>query len=183
MDDQVREAMARWPGVPDVFGWLRLTRRGQWMLVDRNRPDFDEDRHGAGSPITSPPILEFIARNYQADAFGRWHWQNGPQRVFVDIDLAPLILRVTDLGTRRAFLTHTGVLIERIDAVQTDAEGVLYVFTELGPCAVHDLDLAQLEIDFDESDAPALLRLADRRYLIMSLDPSRLDFVRRPRPL
>src|SRR3546814_7173665 len=29
MDENVIAAMARWPDVPDVFGWLSLTERGQ----------------------------------------------------------------------------------------------------------------------------------------------------------
>ena len=98
LDDQVVQAMRRWPQVPAVHGWLRLDRRGRWLLVDRGRPDFDEARDGAGSEITSPPILDFIGRNYGADEAGRWYWQNGPQRVFVDLDLAPLVLRVVGEG-------------------------------------------------------------------------------------
>ncbi|HMN64893.1 MAG TPA: DUF2946 family protein, partial [Burkholderiaceae bacterium] len=41
MDEQVLHAMARWPDVPAVWGWLRLDRRGRWLLVDRGRPGFD----------------------------------------------------------------------------------------------------------------------------------------------
>ena len=71
MDDLVRRAMQRWPDVPAVYGWLRLDRRGRWMLVDRGRLGFDEVRDAAGSPITSEQIVEFIGRNYQADPQGR----------------------------------------------------------------------------------------------------------------
>ncbi|MBM3409976.1 MAG: DUF2946 family protein, partial [Betaproteobacteria bacterium] len=63
-DPLVLRAMARWPNVPAVFGWLRLDPRGHWLLIDRGRPDFDETLHGLGSPITSPAIIEFIGRNY-----------------------------------------------------------------------------------------------------------------------
>jgi len=66
MDEQVLRAMARWPNVPAVYGWLRLGRRGQWFLIDRNSPGFDERIHGEGSPIGNVQINEFIARNYQA---------------------------------------------------------------------------------------------------------------------
>src|SRR5690606_31879682 len=90
MDDQVLKAMARWHAVPAVFGWLRLDRRGGWHLVDLNKPGFDEAQDGLGSPISSPQILEFIERNYGHDELGRWYWQNGPQRAFVDIEAAPL---------------------------------------------------------------------------------------------
>ncbi|MBP6280161.1 MAG: DUF2946 family protein, partial [Rhodocyclaceae bacterium] len=34
MDDAVVRALAKWPDVPDVFGWLRLDKRGQWRLKD-----------------------------------------------------------------------------------------------------------------------------------------------------
>jgi hypothetical protein len=47
IDDQVLRAMARWPNVPAVHGWLRLGRRGRWLLVDRGAPGFDEALHGA----------------------------------------------------------------------------------------------------------------------------------------
>src|SRR5690606_35856163 len=90
MDEQVLRAMARWPDVPAAYGWLRLGRRGQWFLIDRNMPGFDERRHGEGSAIGNEQIREFIGRNYQADADGRWYWQNGPQRAYADLEAAPL---------------------------------------------------------------------------------------------
>ncbi|XOT98625.1 DUF2946 family protein, partial [Alcaligenes pakistanensis] len=34
----------------------------------------------------------FFNRNYQADEKGRWFIQNGPQRVYVRLDAAPLIV-------------------------------------------------------------------------------------------
>jgi hypothetical protein len=34
MDEAVRQALARWPDVPDCFGWLSLSRRGEWQLPD-----------------------------------------------------------------------------------------------------------------------------------------------------
>jgi len=152
MDELVHQAMARWPNVPAVFGWLRLDRRGRWMLVDRGVPGFDERLHGAGSPITSPQILAFIARNYAHDAKGRWFWQNGPQRVFVDTELAPWVLRVLDHGPAARLVTHTGMGVSRVDCAWRTPQGDLILLTDLGPGSVHDLDLAALEIDDD--DAP-----------------------------
>ena len=32
MDDIVRQALLKWPDVPDCRGWLRLTRRGEWRV-------------------------------------------------------------------------------------------------------------------------------------------------------
>ena len=152
MDEQVLDAMKRWPDVPDVLGWLRLDRRGQWLLIDRNRPDFDEATHGHGEPIRNTRICEFIARNYAATEDGRWYWQNGPQRAFAELDLAPWICRVTTRtgdGSQQ-LITHTGLPCERLDAVQLSTDGDLFVLTEHGPGAIHDLDLAQLDCELEE---------------------------------
>lgn len=152
MDEQVIKAMQRWPEVPAVHGWLRLDRRGRWLLIDRAKPGFDESRDGQGSPITNEQILEFIARNYQADELGRWFWQNGPQRVFVDLDLAPLILRVLGSGGEAQLCTHTGVLIETVSCAWCTEHDDLMLDTELGPAALHDLDLGLLEFKDAKTD-------------------------------
>lgn len=151
IDEQVERAMQRWPQVPAVHGWLRLDRRGRWLLIDRGRPGFDEARDGAGSEITSPPILDFIGRNYGADDAGRWYWQNGPQRVYVDIDLAPLVLRVVGEGLAARLVTHTGYPLDTPGTGWIDAEGNVFLETAMGPGALHDLDLGGLEIDEGES--------------------------------
>lgn len=156
MDEQVLAAMKRWPDVPDVYGWLRLDRRGQWLLIDRNRPDFDEAVHGHGEPIRNTQICDFIARNYAVTEDGRWYWQNGPQRAFCELDLAPWICRVTRVGAdgHQQLVTHTGLRCERLELVQLSDEGVLFVLTEHGPGAIHDLDLAELDVSFeDEAEA------------------------------
>ncbi|MCK7495700.1 MAG: DUF2946 family protein [Comamonadaceae bacterium] len=45
----------------------------------------------AASRSATAPIREFIGRNYAADANGRWFFQNGPQRVYVSLELAPWV--------------------------------------------------------------------------------------------
>jgi Protein of unknown function (DUF2946) len=176
MDEQVKQAMARWPNVPAMFGWLRLDRRGKWYLIDRGNPGFDAERDALGSSITSPSIIDFIARNYQPDDSGRWFWQNGPQRVFVDLDVAPLIFRVFENATGRTLVTHCGDVVSRIDALASTPAGELWLRSDLGPGVVHDLDLAQLDIesDADHADESNSLRLkfAGHRYPIDSLASS-----------
>jgi hypothetical protein len=192
MDELVRQAMARWPNVPAVFGWLRLDRRGNWLLVDRGQPGFDETVHGAGSPISSPQIVAFIERNYAPDETGRWYWQNGPQRVFVDLDVAPLVLRVLGEPARQRLVAHTGRPVGWIGRVLADAGGNLLVETDLGPGAIDDRDLAALDIEIDapsESGAAAagevvgrLRLMGDRQVLQAAADPAaELGFVRTPR--
>ena len=94
MDAVVAQAMAKWPNVPAVYGWLALDRRGNW-LIKRER-------------IANQALREFIARNYEADAAGRWYFQNGPQRVFVALDCTPYVFRLDE--RRESWLAHTGGL-------------------------------------------------------------------------
>jgi hypothetical protein len=59
MDPLVLAALAKWPDVPAVTGWLSLTARGDWRL--------------RGEPIGNDAIRAFIGRNYASDAQGRWY--------------------------------------------------------------------------------------------------------------
>jgi hypothetical protein len=79
MDEIVARSMAKWPNVPAVFGWLALDRRGNWLIK--------------GEKIGNAALREFIGRNYESDAQGRWYFQNGPQRVYVKLAYTPLVLR------------------------------------------------------------------------------------------
>ena len=78
MDAVVAQAMAKWPNVPAVYGWLALDRRGNWLIK--------------GERITNHALRAFIARNYEADEKGRWYFQNGPQRVYVSLAYTPLVV-------------------------------------------------------------------------------------------
>ncbi len=115
--------MAKWPDVPDVFGWLSLDRRGRWLL--------------RGEPIANKTAVAFIGRNYASDKQGRWFFQNGPQRVFVTLDYTPWVYFVD--GTR--LHTHTGLEVARVDRVCLDENGQLLLRTEHGPGIVCDRDL------------------------------------------
>jgi hypothetical protein len=83
MDDAVLRSLARWPDVPAVHGWLALDRRGNFMLRVPGTERFER--------IGNSALREFIARNYESDAQGRWYFQNGPQRVYVRLAYTPLI--------------------------------------------------------------------------------------------
>lgn len=148
MDDSVLAAMRRWPNVPAVFGWLRLDPRGRWMLIDRGRPDFDPALHGLGDPITSPQIIAFIERNYAADAQGRWFFQNGPQRVYVTLAVAPWIVRVCKQADQSLhWLSHTGIDLGKAQAAWATTDGQLILQTAQGAALVDDRDLAELDAD------------------------------------
>ena len=120
--------MARWPDVPAVYGWLALDRRGQWLLK--------------GERIANPLVTAFIGRNYECEAAGRWFFQNGPQRVYVDLDYTPFVCRVVD-PRHLTLADHTGAPIEA-RAAYLDEEGALLLDTPRGPALVHDADLCSL---------------------------------------
>ena len=127
MDDTVIRAMAKWPNVPAVWGWLSLDRRGMWRLK--------------GESIPNRAAVDFIARNYASDRHGRWFFQNGPQRVFVDLACTPWVY---SLDGRGALVTHTGRDCGAIEGAWLDEAGTLILLGEPGPGIVDDRDLLAL---------------------------------------
>lgn len=127
MDDIVKAAMAKWPNVPAVYGWLDLTSRGVWKI--------------RGEAIGNASICAFIGRNYTSDGHGNWFFQNGPQRVFVSLEATPIIYRLDELGGLQA---HTGARPRELRAAHADAEGRLLLETELGPGLVDSQDTAKI---------------------------------------
>lgn len=189
MEDWVLRALARWPDVPALFGWLALDRRGRWLIRDE--------------PISRPQIIDTINRNYAADDHGRWYFQNGPQRGYMRLEYAPLLLRVDASGGLAA---HTGSAVREVSKAFLDEEGALLLATELGPglLAETDLDWALQRLEqggaaLDETQlaaalslpsgaaTPLVLRWDGRAVPVLRLDaaamPEALGFVREPQPL
>ena len=138
MDEAVIRAMAKWPNVPAVRGWLSLDRRGVWRLK--------------GEPIPNRAVVDFIARNYSSDACGRWYFQNGPQRVFVDLAYTPWVY---SLDGRGALVTHTGRECGVVEGAWIDEAGAMILVGEPGPGLVDDRDLMTLsERLVDEAGRP-----------------------------
>ena len=181
MDDLVRSAIERWPNVPAVYGWLRLQRCGRWMLVDRGAPGFVETRDAPGSEITNRRIVEFIARNYQCDDDGAWYFQNGPQRAYVDLEIAPFVLRVLGSGPNARLVAHTEAPIARVYAAWRTRDDALVLATDLGHGAIHDLDLSALEI-VPGVGAALVVDVMGEKLAIRDEDASfAAAFVRQPR--
>ena len=136
MDEIVIRAIAKWPNVPSVYGWLRLDRRGNWLVKSRAARD------GASrfERISNRAVVEFIGRNYGEDAERRWYFQNGPQKVFVALDYTPWVYRLDDAG--RGFLAHSGAAPRAIEAAFVDDSGSLLLESELGIGVLLDRDLA-----------------------------------------
>jgi hypothetical protein len=150
MDELVRQAMAKWPNVPDCFGWLGLDSRGQWHMRDDRVQllgAFQSGLAGAkGSVLRHEKLIEFIHRNYDADEKGRWYFQNGPQRVYVELEIAPYVWR---LNAQFEPTAHTGQTTQAL-ACLVDELGRVYLSTPMGLGLVHTWDVALVEDAVDK---------------------------------
>ena len=126
MEDWVHRALARWPEVPALYGWLSLTRRGAWCIQ--------------GEVITRPQIIDTLRANYAADERGCWYFQNGPQRGYVALEYAPLIVQRTE-DDSGLLSTHTGAAIRSVQTVYLDEDGALLLATEHGAALLAEADL------------------------------------------
>jgi Protein of unknown function (DUF2946) len=149
MDDIVQQAMAKWPNVPHCYGWLGLDERGDWYMRDdrvQALGTFKEactrgDKAAKGSRLQHEKLIAFIERNYlcERDARGEEHWffQNGPQRVYVELAATPYIWR---LGADFSIQSHTG-LAAKYESCTLDEMGRVYLKTDLGLGLVHTQDV------------------------------------------
>ena len=157
MDDIVKAAIAKWPNVPHCYGWLGLDARGNWYLRDdqaqaagkfcavANEPG--RQAASKGSLLEHAKLIAFIARNFESDdskastAKGQWFFQNGPQRVYVELEATPYVWRVA--GAPEFEVTaHTGQ-VAITQRCFVDEHGRVYLETALGFGLVHTLDMLQ----------------------------------------
>jgi len=189
MDAWVERALAKWPNVPALFGWLGLSRRGQWLIQ--------------GERISHPRIVDTIARNYGVDEHGRWFFQNGPQRGYIALEHTPLVLRADAQG---GLLAHTGQAITAARGLVLDEQAQAVLDTSMGAGSIDgaDLDwvLERLEFDGDavtdtqlaealaapdDSRTALMLHAFGQRLPVYRCDvhalEQRLGFVRDPQPV
>ncbi len=166
MDDIVKQAMAKWPNVPDCYGWLALDARGHWRMRDERAQQLNLP----GDKIVHTALLAFIARNYTHDARGCWFFQNGPQRVYLNLEATPYIARGEPDGS---LLLHTGAKLEHVEQAFLCAGGEFIVQRGDIVAQLDDRDLAQamatLEIDGRAATDDAVLAW-------LAGDASRLDW-------
>ena len=152
MDEIVARSMAKWPNVPAVYGWLSLDRRGNWRIK--------------GERVGNAALREFIGRNYQSDERGCWFFQNGPQRVFVQLAYAPLVVHYEN----EVLLDHCARPFPTRTIFQDD-EGSVLIEGERGIALLDDRDLGRMA-----EGAESLPRI--RRSEVAG----RFGFVAEPRP-
>ncbi|MGO4304888.1 DUF2946 family protein [Cupriavidus sp. RAF12] len=192
MDEIVKQAMARWPNVPNCYGWLALDRRGQWRM----RNEFAQQHGLSGDPIRHDALVGFIERNYVQDARGGWFFQNGPQRVFVSLAYAPWIVRLHEgrltTTTQRPFALEAChadehgnvVLAGKVEGLSGDAAR-----TQAALLHDHDLDAFSSACTWHGEACGAVLgvfhhagRDIDIEPIVEDEVPKRFGFVRMPEP-
>ena len=155
MDEIVFRAMAKWPKVPAVYGWLSLDRRGRWRL--------------RGETLAHAATVAFVNRNYASDERGRWYFQNGPQRVFVSLEYTPQVLSLDGAAQLR---THTGARVRSLRAAGLDDEGSLLLLCEHGAGVLDDRDLLAASEGLVDGNG---LPLPDEAIEAVLFEPDRLE--------
>jgi len=137
MDDIVKKAMAKWPDVPHCYGWLALDARGAWRMRDERAQHLGL----AGDKVMQAALLGFINRNYMVDERGCWYFQNGPQRVYLNLETTPFVAR-TD--PEHGLAVQTGEALAALDGAWLTEIGEMIVRSGDKVAQVDDRDMAQL---------------------------------------
>ena len=195
MDDIVKQALAKWPNVPHCYGWLGLDARGNWRMRDERAQHLNL----AGDKLHNAALVGFIVRNYASDERGCWYFQNGPQRVYLNLETTPYVAR-TDPA--QGFVLHTGAALERIDAAFLTEAGELLLQSGEIVAQLDDRDMAQAMALLEQAgravddealmawleggDAPLTLRSGGAGVVVQRVQrdeiPGRFAFVRQPQP-
>jgi len=174
MDDLVKAALIKWPNVPHCYGWLALDARGDWYMRDDRIQAAGPFPRVKGSVIRHDKLLAFIHRNYARDEAGASFFQNGPQRVYVQLEAAPYVWRVDGAPGVWSVVAHTGQATQRAEP-WLDEHGRLFIDTELGFGLVHTLDMERAAQAVECGDwRPGEMPFADM--------PGRFGYVLQPLP-
>ena len=170
MDDIVKAALRKWPNVPACRGWLALDARGDWYMRDDRVQAAGAFPRIKGSRIEHDKLREFIHRNYAHDDDGAWFFQNGPQCVYVELEAAPFVWRVS--APDFALTSHSGLPCHARSA-WLDESGRLFLDTVVGFGLVHTQDMHEAARAVEAGLwQPELLAFADM--------PDRFGFVPSP---
>jgi hypothetical protein len=170
MDDSVVRSLVKWPTVANCFGWLALDRRGAWRMRD----DYAQAHGLPGDAIKHEALNAFIARNYASDNEGRYFFQNGPQRVYINLYATPWVVRMMPTGHAEhpwqfqtqckslflpsaAFLDEAGHILIEGKLTQTICTGVApNQFNEIERLSIallhdHDIELFSQLVSLDHA--------------------------------
>ena len=152
MDDQVLRSLIKWPNVPDCYGWLALDRRGQWRMRD----EFTQQNKLPGQVIKHIALNEFIARNYACDELGRYFFQNGAQRVFINLDATPWIVRIIPSEVDSKLMNQCSQIMEPTAAL-SDEKGNIYIIGNVAQIIYNSITNENCQFSKSTSQTIALL--------------------------
>lgn len=175
MDEIVKAALKKWPNVPHCYDWLALDARGQWFMRDERIQRAGPFPQVKGSAIRHDKLLQFIHRNYACDAHGCWFFQNGPQRVYVELEAAPWVWRVSWPGERPSVQAHTGLMLHEPPAAWLDQHGRLFLQAACGLGIVHSQDMLDAARAIEQG-------LWQPQTLAFETMPQRFGYVLKPAP-
>ena len=175
MDDIVKAALKKWPSVPHCYDWLALDARGQWFMRDERIQRAGPFPQVKGSVIRHDKLLDFIQRNYEHDEQGCWFFQNGPQRVYVQLEAAPLVWRVSWPGEALRVQAHTGAPADA-RGCYLDQHGRLFLDSALGFGVVHSQDVLDASRAIEQG-------VWTPQTLPFEQMPARFGYVLRPDPV
>lgn len=169
MDDAVVQSLIKWPAVPTCCGWLALDRRGVWRMRD----DYAQTHRLPGDPIKHAALNAFISRNYACDTEGRYFFQNGPQRVFVDLEATPWVVRMmptTDANYPWEMKTQCDSILNPSGAL-LDESGHIYIEGTLIQTVYQSKDTelrSGTEPNFVTTERPSIALLHDHDLELFS---------------
>jgi hypothetical protein len=151
-----------------------LDARGDWYMRDERIQRAGPFPQVKGSVIRHDKLRAFIHRNYALDAAGAAYFQNGPQRVYVELEAAPYVWRIEDSEGAGQVHAHTGQAAQ-VRTAWLDEHGRLFLDTDLGFGLVHTLDMLL---------AAQAVERGDWQPQAMAFDemPRRFGYVLRPMP-
>jgi hypothetical protein len=165
MDEIVRAAMRKWPGVPHCHGWLGLDLAGRWRVGQ-----------WPGEVIHHAGLNAFIGRNYLRLEDGSYIFQNGPQRVYVRLAYTPYVYRLADASGMR-FVAHTGGEPGPVDAWFCDEAGHVLLRTALGIGVLDGRDLSAWTTACEAAGAMPVLQPIQSQHV-----PQEFGFIQNPSP-
>jgi hypothetical protein len=122
VDEIVLRAQAKWPGVPDVYGWLSLDRRGRWLLCDaRGRWFFQNGPQRVFVRLAYTPLVARADGGTFVDQCGRTLETGGAMLdeegcVLLPVEGSIALLDDRDLA---AYAEARGDAIERLPRIQS----------------------------------------------------------------
>lgn len=144
---------------PAVAGWAWMHAGNGGCVTIRRRPVVlltAVNPIAKGNTLRHEKLADFIARNYLAEADGRWYFQNGPQRVYVELESAPWIWRLRSTEQGLQLHSHTGqeLSVAQVQQVVMDELGRLFLALPQGLGMVHSLDMLDAANALERGDLP-----------------------------